>query len=101
MAEDAKAEELIDDLRIAFTASIRAALREVPAHQALQLADGLCTVWLETLAGLRVTYSAKPQVDGAAITEDWRRGLSRREIIEKHRCSKATAYRYHPQKIKE
>jgi len=96
MAEDVKADELIDELRTAFAANIRAALRELPPHHALQLADSLCTVWLEQLAGLRVTHPAKPSVDGAAIAEDWRRGRSLREILRDHRCSKATAYRYHP-----
>jgi len=96
MAEDVKANDLVDGLRNAFLASIRDTLRELPAHQALQLADGLCTVWLERLAGLRVTVSAKPAVDSEAITEDWRRGLTLREVMAKHRCSKATAYRHHP-----
>lgn len=101
MAEDVKADEVVEDLRSAFMVAIRDALRELPAHHALQLADGLCTVWLDRLAGLRVTHGAKPAVDGEAITEDWRRGLSLREIVHKHRCSRATAYRHHPSKARQ
>lgn len=96
MADDVKANEMVAELRAAFAGSIREVLREVPAHQALQLADGLCAIWLDRLAGLRVTHPAKPAVDGAAIAEDWRRGSSLRQIMRDHRCSKATAYRYHP-----
>lgn len=98
MAEDVKAEELIETLRQSFEARIRAALSWLPAHEALQLADALCGQQLETLAGMRVTYKAAREVDAAAITEDWRRGLLIGEIVAKHRVSRPTAYKYHPNK---
>lgn len=98
MAEDVKGEELTEVLRESFAKSIRIALTGLPAHQALQLADTLCTVQLDLLAGKRVRYKAKPEVDGEAITEDWRRGVPLGEITVKHGVSKPTAYKYHPGK---
>lgn len=96
MTTDTKAEELVDELRQAFEGQIRDSLRSLPPHMALQLADALCTVWLDTIAGLRISAKAKPKVDGEAIAEDWARGLSAVEIRHKHGCSRATAYNYHP-----
>ncbi len=98
MAEDVKGEELTEVLRESFAKSIRIALTGLPAHQALQLADSLCTVQLDLLAGKRVSYKAKPVVDGDAIAEDWRRGLPLGEITSKHGVAKVTAYKYHPGK---
>lgn len=98
MADDAKADEMLDQLRDSFARQIRQAVVDLPPHQALQLADALCTVQLDVLAGLRVHYRAKPVVDGEAITEDWRRGKSLAEITRTHRISRATAYNYHPNK---
>ncbi len=98
MAEDIKADELTNALRDSFAASIRLALTDLPAHQALQLADTLCCVQLEVLAGLRVRYKATPAVDGKAIKEDWRKGLSIGEITAKHQVSRPTAYKHHPSK---
>jgi hypothetical protein len=98
MANDAKAEETISSVRDAFSSAIREAIADFPAHQALQLADRLCTVQLELLAGMRVTYRRAPDVDGEAIAEDWRRGLSIGEITLKHGVSRPTAYKYHPNK---
>ncbi len=96
MADDAKAEEMLDKLRDAFHSRIRTAVRELPAHQALQLADGLCAVQLDVLEGLRVSYKARPRVDAEAIAEDWRRGENLQDIMRKHDCSRATAYKFHP-----
>ncbi len=96
MRDDAKADELIDPLRTAFAERLREAVADLPAHQALQLADTLCAVQLEVLAGLRVSYRAIVPVDGAAITEDWRRGHSLREVMGRHGISRTTAYKYHP-----
>lgn len=101
MTEEAKAEDLVGDLREAFASRIRESARDLPAHQALQLADTLCSVWLDRLAGMRVTHRAKPPVDAERIAEDWARGLSVEEIVSKHRCSRATAYRSHPSKRKQ
>lgn len=98
MADDAKAEEMLDQLRDAFHARIRDAVRDLPAHQALQLADGLCAVQLDVLEGLRVSYKARPQVDGDAVAEAWRRGDALAEIMRNHDCSRVTAYKYHPNK---
>ena len=100
MADDAKADDLVDQLRDSFATSIRKTVTDLPAHQALQLADSLCRVQLDVLAGLRVSYKAAPKVDGDAIAEDWMRGLSLREITQKHRITKPTAYKYHPNKAR-
>lgn len=98
MAEETKAEEVTDELREAFVARIRGAAPDMPAHQALQLADALCAVQSDVLAGRRVTFRARPPINGDAITEDWRRGLSLEEIMRDHKCSRRTAYNYHPSK---
>lgn len=99
MAEETKAEEVAAELRDAFALRIRDAAPDLPAHQALQLADALCVVQTDVLAGRRVTYRARPPIDGEAITEDWRRGKSLDEIMRDHRCSRTTAYRLHPSKL--
>ena len=96
MREDAKAEETIDGLRDAFASQIRKAVAELPAHVALQLADSLCSIQLDVLAGLRVSYRARTPVDVAGIVADWRHGLSISEITAKHGCSRAKAYEHHP-----
>ncbi|NLA68088.1 MAG: hypothetical protein GX856_07580 [Gammaproteobacteria bacterium] len=96
MAEDAKADELVDQLRERFKDQIRAAAPDIPPHQALQLADSLCLAQLDVLAGRRVSYKARPTIDGDAIAESWRRGLSLREVMAEHKCSRAAAYKYHP-----
>ena len=101
MADDTKAEELLHQLRDSFNTRIRETIRDLPAHEALQLADALCTVQLDVLAGMRVTYKAAPKVDGDAITEDWRRGKTLAEIMHDHECSKVTAYKYHPDKARK
>lgn len=96
MADDAKAEDFTTPLRTEFAATICKAVPGIPAHHALQLADTLCAIQADVLAGKRVSYRAKTPVDGEAITEDWRRGMSLPEIRAKHGVSKATAYNYHP-----
>ena len=98
MADDAKADEYLEQLRAGFHSQILNAVRDLPAHQALQLADNLCTIQLNVLAGLRVTYRASPKVDSEAISEDWARGLSIAEITKKHGITRPTAYKYHPNK---
>lgn len=98
---DVKAEEMVDQLRDQFADQIRSLSREIPAHQALQMADALCTVQMATLAGLRVSYKAEPKVDGDAIAEDWMQGMSIGEIVKKHKVSRSTAYNYHPTKAEK
>lgn len=98
MAEDAKADEMTDTLRTSFAESIRNGVPGIPAHHALQLADVLCTVQADVLAGLRVTFRARPEVDGEAIAEDWRLGKSIGEIVGKYKVSRPTAYKFHPNK---
>lgn len=98
MSDDAKADEMLEQLREAFAQNIRQAVTDLPAHQALQLADALCTVQLDVLAGLRVSYRAREPIDGAAIAEAWAQGRSLREVMDAHKCSKVTAYKYHPTK---
>lgn len=95
MADDAKAEEMIDRLRDTFAQRIRDSVADLPPQQALQLADALCYVQLEVLAGMRVHYRARA-IDGEAIAEDWRRGLTLQEITRKHAVSRSAAYKYHP-----
>ncbi|WP_447940111.1 hypothetical protein [Pseudoxanthomonas mexicana] len=96
MADDAKAEDFTTPLRTEFAATISKAVPGIPAHHALQLADTLCSIQADVLAGKRVTFRARPQIDGEAITEDWRKGMSLPEIRAKHGVSKPTAYKYHP-----
>jgi hypothetical protein len=98
MAEDAKADEMTDTLRTSFAESIRRGVPDIPAHHALQMADALCAVQADVLAGLRVTYRARPEVDVEAIAEDWRQGRSIGEIVEKHKVSRSMAYKCHPSK---
>lgn len=96
MAEDAKAEDLVEQLRETFAATIRTTLAGYPAHQALQLADQLCGIQLALLSGMRVTYKAQTKVNAVQVAEDWRRGMSIGEITAKHRISRAAAYKHHP-----
>lgn len=98
MAIDVKAEEVVADLRAAFGTQIRTVLAILPPHEALQLADLLCTTWLETMQGMRITHRALPKHDPVAIAEDWSRGLTWREITRKHGCSRDKAYECHPTK---
>lgn len=98
MADDAKAEDVFDTLRPQFAACIRDTLRSTPAHVALQLADALLVVQGIALAGMRITYRATREVDGPAIAEAWARGRSIGDIQEQFGCSRATAYKYHPNK---
>ncbi len=93
---DMTAEEIVSQLRDSFVLRIRAVLTYLPAHEALQLADSMCDAQLDALAGLRVQYRARADVDGAAIMEDWRRSLPVIEIMRRHGCSRSTAYKYHP-----
>jgi hypothetical protein len=96
VADDIKAEDFTDPLRNAFAKQIRDGVPGIPPHHALQLADSLCMIEADLYAGKRVSFRAKPEVDGAAITESWRLGLSLPEIRAKHGISKSTAYKYHP-----
>lgn len=96
MAEDVKADELVDQLRDSFNQKLRDEIKDLPAHQALQLADALALVQLDVLAGMRVSYKAAPKVDVGAVAADWMRGMSITELCQKHNISKATAYRLHP-----
>lgn len=100
MSDDAKADEMLDQLRDAFALNIRKAVSDLPAHQALQLADALCTVQLDVLAGLRVSYRSREPIDGQAIAEAWAQGKTLRDIMGTFKCSKATAYNHHPTKGK-
>lgn len=99
MSDDAKADEMLDQLRDAFALNIRNVVSDLPAHRALQLADALCTVQLDVLAGLRVSYRSRDPIDGAAIAEAWAQGKSLRDIMVDFKCSKVTAYKYHPTKV--
>ncbi|MCW0398759.1 hypothetical protein NB688_000573 [Xanthomonas sacchari] len=96
MAEDIKADELMDHLRSQFAASIRSAIDGLPAHQALQVADLLCAVQMDVLAGKRVSYRAKPDINAEAVAEAWRRGMTVAEITRQFKISRTAAYKYHP-----
>ena len=86
MADDAKYEEMLGQLRDAFNARIRDTVRELPPHQALQLADALCAVQIDLLAGMRVQYRAKPEFDDVRGVAD-RLGRPVREIMDEARKS--------------
>lgn len=98
MAEDVKADELVDQLRDSFNRKLRDEIKDLPAHRALQLADALALVQLDVCAGLRVRYAKGAQVDAGAVAESWRRGLSIGEVCQKHGIPRATAYYHHPNK---
>lgn len=100
MADDIKADELIDQLRDSYASSIRSAEPGIPAHAAFQLADILVTVQMDVMAGKRVSYRARAEVNGDAIAEEWRRGVPVQEIMRTYRCSRSTAYKYHPARMK-
>lgn len=100
MSEDVKADEMAVQLYEAYGRTIQQAVVGLPAHQALQLADTLIAVQQDVLAGLRVTYKAKPAVDGEAIAEDWRRGRTLQEIMQAHGVSRSAAYKHHPNKAR-
>ncbi|MGV8959215.1 MAG: hypothetical protein ACOH1V_02350 [Stenotrophomonas sp.] len=99
MADDIKADELVDQLRTSYAESIRMVDPGTPAHAALQLADLLVAVQLDVMAGKRVSYRARIEFDGDAIAEEWRRGVPLQEIMRKHKCSRSAAYKYHPSKL--
>ena len=96
MADDIKADELVEQLRDTYALSIRTAEPGIPAGAAMQLADLLVAVQLDVMAGKRVTYRGRQSVDGEAIAEDWRCGQPLQEIMRKHGCSRSVAYKYHP-----
>lgn len=98
MADDVKADEYTDALRRRFAHSISKGVAGIPAHHALQLADTLCMVQADVLAGKRVSYRARVECDAAGIAEDWRKGLSVGEVMSKHGISRTTAYKHHPNK---
>lgn len=100
MREDTKADEMVDELRQAFAQRIRDEVGALPTHQALQLADALCDVQLDLMAGLRVTYRAKTKHDPVAIRADWVAGRTLPEIMNRHGCSRTKAYEHHPSKLK-
>ena len=100
MADDIKADELVDQLRDSYAASIRSAEPGIPAHTAFQLADILVSVQLDLMAGKRVSYRARAEVNGDAIAEEWRRGVPIQEIMQTYRCSRSTAYKYHPSRTR-
>jgi hypothetical protein len=98
MAEDVKADELVDQLRDSFNQKLRDEIKDLPAHQALQIADALALVQLDVFAGLRVRYRQGAKVDADAIAESWRRGLSINEVCQLHAVSRSVAYYHHPNK---
>jgi hypothetical protein len=97
MSDKVKADDLVPAMREAFVRGIRETLAGTPTAHALQLADRLCTVWREQLAGLLVDGgSPGRRIDGAAIRADWGDGKTLAEIMARHECSRATAYNHHP-----
>lgn len=99
MSERTKAEDHLDELRRAFQRGICEVLTGTPPAHAFQAADKLCEIWKELLAGCVVSMPALPRYNTDAITADWHVGLSIDQIVEKHQCSRKTAYRYHPAKV--
>lgn len=100
MADDVRAEEFREQLRETFAARIRSAAPDLPPAQALQLADALVTTQMDVLAAKRVTYRSPEPTGGSEITDSWNEGMKIGEIMARHSCSKATAYRWHPQSTK-
>ena len=94
---DLKFEEEADALRSEMAKAVHFVLSGVPAHQAMQTADHLLNVMKQQLAGARVTFPSAPKYDGEAIASDWAAGLSLEQIMQKHQCSRRTAYNHHPQ----
>ncbi len=99
MADDVKADDYTDALRKRFAQSISKGVAGIPAHHALQLADVLCTVQADVLAGKRVSFKAAAKVDGDGITDAWQRGLSLGEVMRQFQVSQSTAYKYHPNRM--
>lgn len=97
---DIKIEEETEALRAEFAKALHFAISGLPSAQAFQAADHLCVILQSHLSGHRVTFPAQPKYDGDAIAEDWRSGLSIDAIMQKHGCSRATAYQHHPTKRK-
>lgn len=93
MANYTMIEEMIDQLRAAYAAQISTVMRELPAHMALQLADDLCRVQVETLAGLRIAYRPARKVDEEAVISSWRRGSAIPSLMREFDISRATVYR--------
>jgi len=96
--DDVAAEDTVDPLRGAFAQYIRECVAGMPSAQALQVADGLCSIAIVLLAGRRVTFKDLPAIDTRAITESWRKGCSLHDVMKTHKCSRATAYRHQPKK---
>lgn len=99
MSERTKAEDHEDELRRAFAEGIRQVLTDTPAAHAFQAADKLCEIWKTLLAGCIVSMPAAPRYDTDQITRDWHAGMRIDAIVDKHKCSRKTAYRYHPQNV--
>lgn len=96
MSDRVRADDLVEELRQRFVASLRETVASVSPANALEAADALCETWLEATRGLLVAGRPRRRVDGEAIAADWRAGRPLREIRRRHGCSRAAAYKYHP-----
>lgn len=96
MTERIRVDQVAEQIQAQFIETIRDTVRTLTPAQAIQVADDLFGKLKDTLAGLNVAFPSPPKVDGEAIAEDWRRGLSAADIQSKHGCSRRTAYNHHP-----
>ncbi|TWG93592.1 hypothetical protein L599_001200000520 [Luteimonas sp. J16] len=98
MAKDANADELVDQLRDQFNKQIQDTIRGLPPYQSLQLADSLCRIQLDVLAGTRVLFKAKRKVDREAVIEAWRKGATIETLMRDFNISQSYAYEILPAK---
>ncbi len=82
-------------IRAAVTDYIRENFRTLPAHQALQLSDGVLGVLIEKLGGCRLSVAkSKDGPDYSAARKDWEHGMSASEVQRKHGISRRSFYRH-------
>lgn len=96
MTERVRVEQVAAQIQVEFTRTIREVVRPLSPALAMQVSDRLFETMKQLLAGLDVAFPSPARIDCDAIEADWRKGLGIGDIVAKHRCSKATAYRNHP-----
>lgn len=90
-------EQTIDELRSTF-ADILRDTTQLPGSMALQGADAVLSGMQSILAGQRLNVPAEKQVDADGIAADWDAGYGVGQIVQRHACSRSTAYAHHPSK---
>lgn len=95
MSDDAHVHEVVQQLQEAFGEVLRDCFSSLQPSLAHYASVRLCEALQAELRGMRVTVPAG-RLDHEAITADWSAGLGIGEIMQRHGCSRASAYRYHP-----